>query len=40
VPLIEVRDALGHSSIVTTEKHYAHLAPSAVQRSVQALRVM
>lgn len=40
VPLIEVRDALGHSSIVTTEKFYAHLAPSAVQRSVQALRVV
>lgn len=40
VPLIEVRDALGHASIVTTERHYAHLAPSAVQRSVQALRVV
>src|SRR5205807_406040 len=40
VPLIEVRDACGHASIVTTEKFYAHLAPSAVQRSVQALRVV
>ena len=40
VPLIEVRNACGHASIVTTEKHYAHLSPSAVQKSVQALRVM
>lgn len=32
-PLIEVRDALGHSSIVMTER-YAHLAPSAVREAV------
>jgi integrase len=32
-PLIEVRDALGHASIVMTER-YAHLAPSAVREAV------
>jgi len=40
VPLIEVRSACRHASIVTTEKHYAHLAPTAVQKSVQSLRVL
>jgi len=35
-PLIEVRDALGHASIVTTEI-YAHLAPSRVRDAVLEL---
>jgi integrase len=35
-PLIEVRDALGHASIVMTER-YAHLAPSRVRDAVLEL---
>ena len=34
--LAQVRDALGHSSIVVTEK-YAHVVPSDVRRAVLAM---
>jgi len=34
--LAQVRDALGHSSIVVTEK-YAHVIEGDVQRAVQAM---
>ncbi len=36
VPLIEVRDLLGHTSIKTTEI-YAHLSPDNVRRAVAVL---
>ncbi len=36
VPLPEVKDLLGHSTIIMTEK-YAHLAPDNVRRAVQML---
>ncbi len=36
VPLTVVRDLLGHSSIVVTER-YAHLAPDKVRRAVEAM---
>jgi len=36
VPLIEVRDLLGHSSIEMTER-YAHLAPENVRAAVEVL---
>lgn len=34
----QVRDALGHASVATTEKHYAHVMPSDVRRAVLGLR--
>lgn len=34
VPLLEVKDLLGHSTVIMTEK-YAHLAPDNVRRAVQ-----
>jgi integrase len=36
VPLIEIRDLLGHSTIQMTEK-YAHLAPTRVRNAVSVL---
>jgi integrase len=36
VPLSEVRDLLGHSSVVVTER-YAHLAPENVRAAVEKL---
>ena len=36
VPLTEVRDLLGHSTITMTER-YAHLAPENVRASVKLL---
>jgi len=36
VPLSEVRDLLGHTSVVMTER-YAHLAPENVRAAVQRL---
>jgi site-specific recombinase XerD len=36
VPLAEVRDLLGHASIVMTER-YAHLAPERVRAAVTRL---
>lgn len=36
VPLIEVRDVLGHSSIEMTER-YAHLAPGKLKAAVGVL---
>ena len=27
VPMVEIRDQLGHSSVQITEQHYAHLHP-------------
>jgi integrase len=36
VPLSEVRDLLGHSSVVVTER-YAHLAPENVRKAVEKL---
>ncbi|MNF14553.1 hypothetical protein D3C80_2168100 [compost metagenome] len=36
VPLIEVRDLLGHSTVQMTEK-YAHLAPARVRDAVSVL---
>jgi integrase len=36
VPLAEVRDLLGHSTVKMTER-YAHLAPENVRRAVAVL---
>ena len=36
VPLAEIRDLLGHQSVVTTER-YAHLAPANLRTAVDAL---
>jgi integrase len=36
VPLPEVRDLLGHSSIKVTER-YAHLAPENLRRAIDSL---
>ena len=39
VPLHEIARRLGHSSIATTERHYAHLHPDFMQRSTKALEI-
>jgi len=36
VPLTEVRDLLGHSTVKTTER-YAHLAPENIRAAVAVL---
>jgi integrase len=36
VPLAEVRDVLGHASVVMTE-HYAHLAPEGTRSALTKL---
>jgi integrase len=39
VPLPEVRDLLGHSTIIMTER-YAHLAPARVRKAVEVLDLL
>lgn len=39
VPMLEISRRLGHASIATTEKHYAHLHPDFMQASTKALEI-
>lgn len=39
VPLLEIAERLGHSSIDTTRRHYLHLLPEYMQRSTEVLDV-
>lgn len=39
VPMLEISRRLGHSSIQTTERHYAHLHPDYMKESTKALEV-
>jgi hypothetical protein len=36
VPLTQVRDVLGHSTVTMTER-YAHLAPDSIKQAVDCL---
>lgn len=38
-PMLEIARRLGHSSITTTERHYAHLHPDYMQASTNALEM-
>ena len=39
VPMLEISRRLGHRSMITTEKHYAHLHPDYMGKSTDALEV-
>jgi len=39
VPMLEISRRLGHQSIMTTERHYAHLHPDYMHESTKALEL-
>lgn len=39
VPLLEIKERMGHRSIQTTQRHYLHFCPDAMQASTKALEV-
>ena len=40
VPIFTGSKALGHSSVLTTARHYAHLAPDHLRDAVDAIETM